>query len=552
MRRFLILMCLPMLVAGSCLAQYEISADSLRTHIAVLASDSLEGREVGEAGELKAAAYIQAVFEHAGIAPRGDNGGYLQEFDFIKRIELGPENRLTVNGTDLEPQVDFLPLHQSADTSFSFSSIVDVGYGIITDDSSHNDYAGLDVAGKPVLIRRHTPPAPEHDTIAADTTFDRFADLNTKILTALQHDAAGVFFITPTDHDDTLMGTGVTRVASKDVPIVFLRRHALEKLSLDLDAPNLQSLVGATDLERVRDTGYNVLGYLPGRSSSTIIIGAHYDHLGWGGPSSRYTGEEKRIHYGADDNGSGTAALLELARHYRAREETNRHSMLFIAFSGEEAGLLGSSYFVRNWTVNRDSALMMINMDMIGRLQEQEKGLLAMGVGTAQEFADFFEARDTAGLKVTVTQSGAGPSDHAAFYNDSIPVLNFFTGAHEDYHKPSDVAELIDYDGIVKVTDLVTDVISCLDDYTDMLTFVRTKDAGPGGRRTSLSVTLGVMPDFVSEVKGFRIDGVSPDRPGDRAGLIKGDIIIRLGNVTIDDIYAYMSALGKLRKGDST
>jgi aminopeptidase YwaD len=530
-------------------APYTISADSIRSHITILSSDSLEGREVGEPGEAKAARYIISVLQSAGLEPRGDSGTCLQAFDFIKRIDQGPDNRLTLNGEVLTPSTEFFPLHHSADTTFSFDTIVDVGYGIVNDDSSHNDYAGKDVSGMAVLIRRLSPePADSSDT----NNYDRYADITNKIITAIDRHAAAVFFITPPTHDDTLLGMDATHVTPKDIPVVFLRRAGLQRLGLDLTNPAVRHIAGTTDLIRVRDTGCNVVGYLPGLTDSTIIIGAHYDHLGWGTSSSRYLGKEKKIHPGADDNASGVAALLELARYFADRRTQLRHSLLFIAFSGEEAGLLGSSHYVRNWTVDRGKAYLMINIDMIGRLNGQEKGLIVMGTGTCSQFKAYFDSLPPLQMKMTFSESGSGPSDHAAFYNDSIPVLNFFTGAHQDYHTPDDVVEKIDTEGVRSVTNLIAGIIDHFDRYQGPLVFQRTKDSGSGRGRASLSVTLGIMPDFISEIKGLRVDGVSPGRPADNAGLLKGDIIIRLGGITIGDIYDYMNALGKFRLGQTT
>ncbi len=553
-RTLLLICCLFCALTGTTLGAYNISPDSVHRHIEILASDSLEGREVGEAGEMKAARYLIAIMEAAGLEPRGDSGSYLQAFDFIKRISPGEGNRLAINGQDLVLKEDFTPLFHSADTTFDFSEIVDVNYGIITDDSSHNDYAGKDVAGKAVLIRRYSPEpeATDDSTDTRDTIFDRHSDLTSKIITAISHDASGIFFWTPPEHDDTMLTSGATRVTPKSVPIVFLRRHGLENLGLDLTSPEIMTASGQTDLERVRDTGYNVVGYIQGTTDTAVIIGAHYDHLGWGGPSSRYLEKEKKIHYGADDNGSGVAAMLELARYAAARPDELRHSMLFIGFGGEEAGLLGSSHYVRHWTIDRTHARMMINMDMIGRLKDQDKGLAILGTGTCPDFKEYLDSLDVGDMKVVFKESGTGPSDHAAFYNDSIPVLNFFTGAHEDYHKPSDVTEKIDFEGITSVANLIAGIVQHFDDYPDQLVFQRTKDEGPGRHSRAYSVTLGIMPDFISEVQGLRIDGVSPDRPADNAGMLKGDIVVKMGNIVIDDIYTYMNALSKFRKGDTT
>jgi len=530
--------------------KYLITSDSIYNHIAVLAHDSLEGRQVGEIGEQKAARYIQSVFETAGLKPKGDSNSYLQSFQFTKRIDHGPNNRLTINGIELKIKEDYLPMKQSASAAFTFSDIVNVKYGIEIDEDEgdFNDYKGLDVTDRAVIIKRHSPVSDDSSGI----DLDRYASLTDKINTALEHKASGIFFITPEDHDDTLLSRGPVRLTPKDIPIIFLRRKGLEKLGLDLSNPEILSAVGETELIKTRDTAYNVIGYLPSDNDTTIILGAHYDHLGWGASSSRYTGKTKMIHNGADDNGSGTACLLELARYYSSRRDDLPYSLLFIAFTGEEEGLLGSSNFVRHMTVDSTKIRMMVNMDMVGRLQEQEKGLAIFGTGTCQEFKNYFDTLHYDRVKITPKESGVGGSDHTAFYNKNIPVLFFFTGAHEDYHKPSDDIEKIDLVGTVRVANIVADAVNHFSHHNGPLEFQRTKSSEESRHRKNFSVTLGIMPDFIAEVKGLRVDGVSPDRPGEKAGIKQGDIIIKMGKIAIGDIYDYMNTLGKFRKGDTT
>jgi len=551
MKRFLIaVITVAVLSPSARSAAYVISPDSIYRHVAILAADSMEGRQVGEAGEWKAAQYIISVFKQAGLEPRGDSGSYLQAFEFVKRIDFGPNNRLSINGVPLRIDQEYQPLEQSASKAFEFAEILNVGYGIVTQDSSHNDYKNLDAKGRPVLVRRYAPKT-DGDSTGADTTFDRYSDLSSKIMTAIDQGATGVFFYTPETDDDTMIAMGVTHVTPKDVPIIFLRRTALQKLGLDLSDPHIISASGVTDLVPVRDTGYNVVGYQPGASDTVQIVGAHYDHIGWGGSASRYHGEEKKVHNGADDNGSGSSALLELARYFASRRSELHNSILFVAFSGEEAGTLGSGHYVRNWTVEQSKTRLMINMDMIGRLAQQEKGLAILGTGTCPEFKQYFDSANMGDLKVVFNESGSGPSDHSAFYHDSIPCLFFFTGAHQDYHTPDDDIEKLDIPGIVTVSNLVAGILTHFDKRPGALTFQRTKGDGGGGRPSHLSVTLGIMPDFVSQVQGLGVDGVTLDKPADRAGILKGDIIIQFDQRVVKDIYDYMNALQKYRKGDT-
>jgi aminopeptidase YwaD len=528
-------------------AAYNMNADSIYKYIAVLASDSLEGRQVGEAGEWKAATYIKGIFQQVGLVPKGDNGTYLQAFDFNKRIDFGPKNKLAINGKSLSLRDEFLPMYQSGSSSFLFKDVVPVGYGITTADSAYDDYKDKNVEGKAVLVMRYAPKPETNPHV----DFDKYSSFTDKIINAQAHKAAGIFFITPSDQDDTLVSMGGAHVTQKDIPIMFLRRKGMETLGLSITEPTEFTAQGETQLVPVRDTGYNVVGYLPTGNDTTVVIGAHFDHLGWGGEGSRYLGKEKKIHYGADDNGSGSAGMLELARYFTSIKDQLHYSILFIGFSGEEAGLLGSSYFVKHWTIDSSKARMMINMDMIGRLRAQDKGLAIFGTGTCTEFKQYFDStfKDST-MKLSFQETGTAPSDGTAFYNDGVPVLFFFTGQHEDYHTPEDVVDKIDTHGIIKVITMVADIEHHFDHTGGRLTFQKTKNTDTGGQRT-FSVTLGIMPDYVATVKGLKVDGVSPDRPAEKAGILKGDVIIKMGQYTIDDIYTYMNALGKFRKGDS-
>jgi hypothetical protein len=546
--RFWVLIALAAILSIAAAAgPYQITPTSIKAHIEVLASDSLEGREVGETGEWKAAQYIAGIFKQAELEPKGTDG-YFQPFEFVKKISQGDKNSLTINSVDLKINEEWVPLSHSANQRFSFDEVVPVGFGIVTEDSAWNDYAGLNVEGKAVLIKRFAPP----DSVNPHIDFGKYSSLADKILNAVNRKAAAVIFVTPSNENDSIASTGMTHVTPKNIPIVSIRHKGLERLKQSLDNPGLLAVAGEVELTPIKDTGCNVIGYLPGKSDTTIVIGAHFDHLGWGNESSRYTGKEKMIHYGADDNGSGTAGLLELVRYFSSRKEQLHYSILFASFSGEEAGILGSSYYARNATVDLAKTRMMLNMDMIGRLKDQESGLAVFGTGTCTEFTEYFKDLTRDGLKMAFREPGTGPSDHTAFYNNGIPVLHFFTGAHVDYHKPSDTPDKIDNEGILRVVTLVADIAMHFDSLNMPLTFQKTKDPDEGKQRASFKVTLGIMPDYIAQVKGVKVDGVSPDRPAEKAGILKGDVIIRLGTLVIDDMSAYMNALGKFNKGDST
>jgi len=292
-------------------------------------------------------------------------------------------------------------------------------------------------------------------------------------------------------------------------------------------------------------SGRNVIGFIDNKQPTTIVIGAHYDHLGFGEDGSLYRGEEQ-IHNGADDNASGVVSLLLLAKNLKKRNGSNNY--LFIAFSGEEKGLFGSNYFTKNPTIELDQVNYMINMDMVGRLDE-ENALAINGAGTSPEWMPVIESIGMDSLKIITKESGVGPSDHTSFYLKDIPVLHFFTGTHEDYHKPTDDADKINYGGIYAVTAFIDSLISQLDG-RQKLAFAKTKDES--GDAPRFKVTLGVVPDYMFDGTGMRIDGVSDDRPAQIAGLKTGDVVIKMGDIEVIDMMSYMTALSKFEKGDTT
>lgn len=291
-------------------------------------------------------------------------------------------------------------------------------------------------------------------------------------------------------------------------------------------------------------TGTNVLGYIDNKANKTIVIGAHYDHLGFGAEGSLYKGEEKAIHNGADDNASGVSVMLNLASKLKQTNTSNNY--LFIAFSGEEMGLLGSNYFVKNATIHLDSINYMFNMDMVGRLKA-DSTLAVYGVGTSPVFKQVISDNNDK-FKIIEKESGVGPSDHTSFYLNDIPVLHFFTGQHEDYHRPSDDSELLNYEGMEAISTYIFDIISDLDDDGE-LAFQKTKNESDDAPR--FKVTLGVMPDYMFDGKGMRLDGVTEDKPAHKAGLQKGDIVIKIGEIEIVDMMSYMKALSSFEKGNT-
>jgi Zn-dependent M28 family amino/carboxypeptidase len=296
-------------------------------------------------------------------------------------------------------------------------------------------------------------------------------------------------------------------------------------------------------------TGKNIIGFLDNNAKTTIVIGAHYDHLGYGGEGSLYREGDKAIHNGADDNASGVAVMLNLASRLKLKNDQaeikDKNNYLFMAFSGEEMGLLGSNFFSKNPTIDAKSINYMINMDMVGRMKA-DSTLAVYGTGTSPIFKQTLKSHNDK-FKLIENESGVGPSDHTSFYLIDVPVLHFFTGQHEDYHKPSDDTEKLNYEGMNLISDYILDIISDLDDNGE-LAFRTTKNESEETPR--FKVGLGVVPDYLYDGEGMRIDGTREETPAFNAGLQKGDIVLKLGDSTVTDMMSYMRALSVFEKGD--
>ena len=303
--------------------------------------------------------------------------------------------------------------------------------------------------------------------------------------------------------------------------------------------------------EGVQKTGKNVVGYLDNGAKYTIIIGAHYDHLGTGiMGSSRDANPEGKIHNGADDNASGTAGVMELARYYAENKKKENCNFIFIAFSGEELGLVGSKKFTAYEKFDSSAIQCMINMDMIGRLNDSTQKIMLYGLGTSPVWGGIVEKAKPAGISLTIDSSGTGPTDHTSFYLKNIPVLSFFTGQHKQYHTPEDDAHLINYDGEVTVLQFIariTDSVAAM----DKIQFTKAASSNQD-TRVSFKVTLGIMPDYTFEGPGLKVDGVTDGRPAAKAGIVTGDVILSLGSIEIKGINDYMKALGQFNKGEKT
>jgi Peptidase family M28/PDZ domain len=509
---------------------------NLKEHISTLASDDYEGRETGTHGEELATNYLVERFKEVGLKAKGTKG-YVQEFEFTEGATMGAGNQLYVNLHKFNINDDFYPLPYSSNGTYT-GYIVKAGYGIYAPTLNHDDYKGKINLDKKIFVLDAGSP----DGNDPHGKFGDY-DIRQRVQYAVSRGARAVIFIQRDTSYPAPVADFNHRITPGSVPVIFAKGKAAMLL---LDSVVTNCTIG-TEVQRTMKKGHNVIGFLDNGAATTVVIGAHYDHLGYGGESSLFRGE-KAIHNGADDNASGSAALIELAGQLRNSPD-KKNNYLFIAFSGEEKGLLGSNYFVKHPTVDMKKVNYMMNMDMVGRLKPDEKTLLVLGSGTSPSWK---MALDTVmhGLKIKTTESGVGPSDHTSFYLDSIPVLHFFTGTHSDYHKPSDDEPLINYEGEVSVMHVMLTIIHKLND-TPKLVFSKTKDDS-NSDTPRFKVTLGVIPDYAFDGEGMRIDGVTDGKPASKAGLLKGDVVIQLGEHQVTDMMSYMKALGKFSKGETT
>lgn len=352
---------------------------------------------------------------------------------------------------------------------------------------------------------------------------------------------------------DSLQGRGAGTQGEKMAAVYIVSQFKKIKLQPLGDAKGfLQSFPfkGGVHGTGPEGTASNIIGFLDNKAAYTIIIGAHYDHLGLGeNGSSLDANPQNKIHNGADDNASGTAGLIELARYFEGNKRKEAFNLLFIAFSGEELGLFGSKYFTEHPTLDLTKVNYMINLDMIGRLDPSTKALSVSGTGTSNVWETELKNLSSESLKIKTDSAGMGPSDHTSFYLKNIPVLHFFTGSHSDYHKPSDDWQKVNYSGEKQVLEVIIRLIEKLDN-TPKLTFLATKNKSMSSAR-SFKVTMGVMPSYTSSEQGLKVDGVTDGKPAQKAGILTGDLIIQIGELQIKDIQAYMDALGKFQKGET-
>ncbi|MET0395012.1 MAG: M20/M25/M40 family metallo-hydrolase [Chitinophagaceae bacterium] len=500
---------------------------NLKTHIAYLADDKLEGRRAGSAGEKLAGEYISSAFSTIGLSPRGTDG-YYQAFDINEGKEIGTDNYFSVNGKNLVAGKEYFPF------PFSPAKTIEASPAIALQEPDMPWFINL----QEVLTENSQNPH-----------FDLSDYIKTNCRKAYGKGASAVILYNSSSIEDKLVFDAKDKTEMFPIPVLYVSRDAAATYFADETATmNIRIRTGISAKKR---TGHNVVGYIDNAATTTVILGAHFDHLGYGedGNSMLRTGE-KLIHNGADDNASGTAALIELARLLKKSKAKN-NNYLFIAFSGEELGLYGSKYFVEHPTIDLAKANYMINMDMVGRLNDSTKALAIGGYGTSPQWAAVIRAQDKKlPFVIKIDSSGTGPSDHTSFYRKDIPVLFFFTGQHRDYHRPSDDADRINYEGELQVINYIERVITELNGQAQKLTFAKTRETQVS--TSSFRVTLGIMPDYTYSGTGVRADGVTDGRPAAKAGLKAGDVIIQLGDHAVSSVETYMQALNKFNKGEKT
>jgi hypothetical protein len=581
-------------------AANAVSIDERKT-LAYLASDELEGRGIGTAGLDRAADLIAHQFSAVGLRPLPRMSGYFQPFEITTATSVGPGTALRVADREFTAKEDFAPISFSAATGFS-GPVVFVGYGMRNDEHHYDDYAGVDVEGKVVLAMRYEPRDDKGKSKFAADGWSDGAAIAAKAKLAREHGAVALLLVTPpgSPDQDRLMGLAMRQMGAGDspnIPILHIKPTVAEELLRRGGSPELKALQrkidqavkpasfalagvdasGNVDIERKIATVKNVVGYLPGSNANEyVVIGAHYDHLGRGGMGS-LDPKSKEIHNGADDNASGVTALLKLAERFArarsgARADKPQRSMIFIAFTGEEEGLLGSEHFVDHSPVPIASITSMLNLDMVGRIRPAERaattaastapattassaGLLYVGgSGTAPSFGKIVAQADARSpLQVKdIGKGGIGPSDHMSFALKRIPVLFLFSGLHSDYHRPSDDADKINYEGLDEVVDFAADLLTQMT-AAPAEKYVEASDASPMrvGSGSGSRVTLGVVPDYSSfgQGGGVRISAAAAGSPAAAAGLQAGDTIVKFDQSTIDTLYDLSDALAKAKPG---
>lgn len=543
----------------------------LRGQIEYLAADALEGRMTGTRGAELAADFIAEELRRAGLQPINKEIGWFQPFEFTSGVKVVPGSNQVVVANQPFGETDCRPLSFTA-TGSAEGAVVFAGYGLVVPGKDgYDSYAGLDVSNKIVLALRYVPEAVD---AKRRQELNRYAGLRYKAMNARERGAKAILFVTGPNSpnpgelagltfDSSLAGSGILAMSVRSNVAHALLAPADKDLkelqsALDNENPhaigsfplsNVTAKVSAA-VEQIRKTDRNVLGMLPGRSGEFIVVGAHYDHLGFGEAGAmQHAGEEHAIHNGADDNASGVAAVLELAAAMARERKSLRHGLIFAFWSGEEIGLIGSSRFAEHPPVPLSNIVAYINFDMVGRLRDNRLSL--QGLGSSSAWRRLLERLNVAaGFNLAMQDDPYLPTDVTAFYPRGVPVLSFFTGSHDDYHRPTDDAPKVNYPGLERITTFAHHLITDLARTNTRPDYVKiARSDAPSGSRENLRAYLGTIPDYTTEVAGVKLSGVRGGSPAEKAGLKGGDVIIEFGGKKITNIYDYTYALDAVKIG---
>jgi hypothetical protein len=566
------------LIAALGLWAADIDPDRYLGEVKYLASPELKGRGTGTPGLEKAARYIEKQFRAAGLQPIA--GTYFQRFPVTTNARLGPHNHFEYSGNGrkkaLKLQQDFVPFNFSGSGKLS-GRLVFAGYGITAPEYHYDDYAGLDVKDKIVVVLRHEPQENDEKSVFAGKLLTEHAQFWSKAVNAKRHGAAGVILVADlanhrSDPDDLEKFGRAAGPIDAGIPFVQVKAAAadewfseagksLEKLEAGIDKdlkpqsfalPDSLQVSATVELKREVRTVRNVVGYLPGQTDEYVILGAHYDHLGLGDQYSLAPSQVGKPHPGADDNASGTAGVIELARWFGSQPKPKR-GILFLAFAGEELGLLGSRYWVDHPELPLEKAVAMINLDMIGRLRDGKVYIGGARTGTTFK-AVLEETLPKHRLKADLSGGmDVGSSDHASFTSKQVPALFFFSGLHSDYHKPSDTWDKIDAPDAAELLRAVADIAGRLSNETGRPEFVKVEPpkTGPaGGGGPGYGAWFGSIPDFGETPRGVKFADVTAGSPAAKAGLRGGDILIEFDGAPVQNLYDFTYALRARKPGD--
>jgi hypothetical protein len=539
-------------------------AERIHRDIALLAAPTLGGRGLGTKELEQAGAYLEERLAKLGLEPAGDEGTFRQRFPVTTAIEISPRTRILIAGKEI-PAAARSVLGFSAEARAE-GPVVLAGYGIVSPEHRLDDYAGLDVRGKVVLVRRF---APEVDGLKDAAVKRRLGDLRKKAFLARERGAVALLVVDlpaapsprPADWqppaEAALLMPEPETPGDAGIPVVMLGRSAMAEVMKALEAPGREAEIRAQlDVSLMRKTtdAFNVVGRIAAgrtKQGGPLIIGAHYDHLGLGGRHS-LAPDRREPHVGADDNASGTATVLEIARGLQARRAELNRDVLVMLFSAEESGLLGSTHYTRARAEGLADALAMLNLDMVGRLRDNR--LEVLGTDTAAEWLSLVPAACVASrLECKTGGDGHGPSDQAAFYAAGVPVLHFFTGSHADYHKPTDTADRINAAGAAQIARLVQDLAIALD-AGPRLAYRKGSTSPVRGDARSFNASLGTIPDYAGppdKRPGVLLGGVRPGGGAEKAGMKRGDVLIRLGSSEIRSVEDLMFVLNSARPGQT-